>query len=173
MDNPLFMEPLFHLGPVPITMPVVVTWAIMAALAALSFAATRRLSLKPGTLQTVLELFVTTVDAQVRETMNRDPAPFRPLIGTIFLFVLVANWSSLIPGVEPPTAHLETDAALERLHDVADNVSDPGFQDIEDPSARLLVEIVQQHVRSLSQAIEQELGVPLGLTAGFNSQDGD
>ena len=44
--------------------------------------------------------------------MNRDPAPFRPLIGTIFLFVLVANWSSLIPGVEPPTAHLETDAAL-------------------------------------------------------------
>lgn len=112
MDNPLFMEPLFHLGPVPITMPVLVTWAIMAALAALSFAATRRLRLKPGTLQTVLELFVTTVDAQVRETMNRDPAPFRPLIGTIFLFVLVANWSSLIPGVEPPTAHLETDAAL-------------------------------------------------------------
>ena len=34
------------------------------------------------------------------------------MLGTIFLFVLVANWSSLVPGVEPPTARLETDAAL-------------------------------------------------------------
>ncbi|MGE4048729.1 MAG: F0F1 ATP synthase subunit A, partial [Acetobacteraceae bacterium] len=40
------------------------------------------------------------------------PRPYRPLIGTIFVFVLVANWSSLIPGITPPTAHLETDAAL-------------------------------------------------------------
>jgi F-type H+-transporting ATPase subunit a len=35
-----------------------------------------------------------------------------PLIGTLFLFILTANWSSLIPGIEPPTAHIETDAAL-------------------------------------------------------------
>jgi F-type H+-transporting ATPase subunit a len=44
--------------------------------------------------------------------MNRDPAPFRALIGSIFLFVLIANWTTLIPGLEPPTAHIETDAAL-------------------------------------------------------------
>ena len=31
------------------------------------------------------------------------------------MFIFVANWSSLIPGVEPPTAHLETDAALALL----------------------------------------------------------
>ena len=34
------------------------------------------------------------------------------MIGTLFLFILAANWSSLVPGVEPPTAHIETDAAL-------------------------------------------------------------
>ena len=33
-----------------------------------------------------------------------------PLIGTLFLFILAANWSSLLPGIEPPTAHMETDA---------------------------------------------------------------
>ena len=44
--------------------------------------------------------------------MQTDPAPFRALIGSIFLFTLVSNWSSLIPGVEPPTAHIETDAAM-------------------------------------------------------------
>ncbi|WP_217704011.1 F0F1 ATP synthase subunit A [Salipiger sp. HF18] len=112
MENPLSIEPLFHLGPVPVTAPVVVTWVIMAVLAALAWATTRRLTLRPGKAQTLLELMVTTIDAQIADTMRRDPAPFRALIGTIFLFVLAANWSSLIPGVEPPTAHVETDAAL-------------------------------------------------------------
>jgi F-type H+-transporting ATPase subunit a len=112
MDSPLTLEALFRIGPVPITAPVVVSWAILAGLALFAMVATRRLSLAPSKTQTVLELFVTTIDAQVRDTMNRDPAPFRALIGTIFLFVLVANWSGLIPGIEPPTAHLETDAAL-------------------------------------------------------------
>ncbi|NVK62866.1 MAG: imelysin family protein [Rhodobacteraceae bacterium] len=67
----------------------------------------------------------------------------------------------------------QTEAAMQRLRDAAEKVSDPSLQDIEDPSARLRVEIVQQNVRALSGYIEQELGVPLGLTAGFNSQDGD
>ena len=66
-----------------------------------------------------------------------------------------------------------TEDALARLHDVADRVEDPALQDIDDPSARLRLEIVQQHVRALHDAIEQEIGVPLGLTPGFNSQDGD
>ncbi len=56
-----------------------------------------------------------TIDQQIRDTMQTDPAPYRPLIGTLFIFVLVANWSSLMPGVDPPTAHLETDAALALL----------------------------------------------------------
>ena len=112
MDSPLTLEPLFHLGPVPITSPVLIAWAIVAALALFARVATRQLRLTPSKTQTVLELFVTTVDSQIRDTMQRDPAPFRALIGSIFLFVLVANWTALIPGLEPPTAHLETDAAL-------------------------------------------------------------
>ena len=44
--------------------------------------------------------------------MGAEPGPFLSLIGTLFLFIFAANWSSLVPGVEPPTAHLETDAAL-------------------------------------------------------------
>jgi len=112
MDSPLILTPLVVVGPVPITAPVVVTWVIMAALALLSWAATRRLTLVPSTVQTVLEIVVEAIDSQIRDTMQADPARYRGLIGTIFLYVLVANWSSLVPGVEPPTAHLETDAAL-------------------------------------------------------------
>lgn len=112
MENPLSIEPLFHVGPVPITSPVVVTWGLMIVLAAGSALLTRNLQLRPGKAQVVLEILVTTIDSQIRETMNRDPAPFRALIGTILIFVLLANWMSLVPGIEPPTAHVETDAAL-------------------------------------------------------------
>nr|WP_221246888.1 F0F1 ATP synthase subunit A [Acidocella aromatica] len=111
MENPA----LFHLGPVPVTSPVLVTWAIMLALGLGAFLLTRRLSLVPGSVQAVLELVVETVDQQIRDTMRTEPEPYRAFIGTLFLFIFTANWSELLPGVEPPTAHLETDAALALL----------------------------------------------------------
>jgi F-type H+-transporting ATPase subunit a len=63
----------------------------------------------------VAELLVSTVDQQIRDVTGAPPAPFRAFIGTLFLFILVANWSSLIPGVTPPTATMETPAALAAL----------------------------------------------------------
>ncbi|MDA8048943.1 MAG: F0F1 ATP synthase subunit A [Rhodospirillales bacterium] len=110
--SPLSATPLFHLGPATITAPVVTTWGIMLLLAGGSRLLTRRLTLRPSSGQAVLELLVDTIDGQIRDTMHDDPARYRVLIGTLFLFILAANWSSLLPGIEPPTAHLETDAAL-------------------------------------------------------------
>lgn len=110
--SPLITHTLFTVGPVPITTPVVTTWAIMTVLTLGSWAVTRRLTLRPSRIQAALELIVDMISSQIRETMGVEPARYLPLIGTLFIFVLVANWSSLIPGVEPPTAALETDAAL-------------------------------------------------------------
>lgn len=115
MTSPLSSIALFHLGPATITAGVVATWVIMAILVLGSALVTRRLSLVPSKLQAALELIVTTVDGQIRDTMRLEPAPYRAFIGTLFVFIFVANWSSLIPGVEPPTAHIETDAALALL----------------------------------------------------------
>ncbi|MGE4410849.1 MAG: F0F1 ATP synthase subunit A [Sphingobium sp.] len=112
MKSPLVIEPLFHIGPVPITQPVVATWVIMAALTLFSILLTRRLALRPGTVQAATEMVTGAVDSQITDVMQADPAPYRALIGTIFLFILISNWSSLLPGVEPATAHIETDAAL-------------------------------------------------------------
>ncbi len=112
MKSPLSLEPLFHIGPVPVTEPVVVAWAVIALLAGGSALAARCLRLMPSKTQATLELVVSTIDSQIRDTMQTDPAPFRALIGSIFLFTLFSNWSSLVPGVEPPTAHIETDAAM-------------------------------------------------------------
>jgi F-type H+-transporting ATPase subunit a len=111
-DSPLTLSVMFTLGPVPITTPVVTTWGIMAALAGGSWLLTRRLTLGPTATQAALELVVDAIATQIRETLRAAADPYLPLIGTLLLFILIANWSSLIPGVEPPTAHLETDAAL-------------------------------------------------------------
>lgn len=115
MTSPLVLNALFHIGPVPITEPVLVTWIIMALLATGAWFATRRLSLQPSRPQAFLELLIETVDGQIRDTMQAEPSPYRAFIGTLFVFIFVANWSELVPGVEPPTAHIETDAALALL----------------------------------------------------------
>lgn len=112
IGSPLQTEPLIHLGPVPITQPVVVTWVLIITLIVASAFITHRLKLLPGKLQSVAELIVEAIDHQIGEVLESEPFRYRPLIGTIFLFVLIANWSSVIPGVKPPTAHIETDAAL-------------------------------------------------------------
>lgn len=112
MTSPLTTTVLFHIGPAPITTPVVVTWVIMVALALFSIIATRHLSLTPSAFQAMLEMVIETIDSQIQDTMREPPARYRPLIGTLFIYILLANWSSLIPGTEPPTAHIETDAAM-------------------------------------------------------------
>ncbi len=112
IGSPLATKTLFTVGPVPITEPVVVTWGLMAALALAGFLATRSLALSPSRYQALLELIVGTIEDQIRITMRATPKSYIPMIGTLFLFILAANWSSLIPGIDPPTAHLETDAAL-------------------------------------------------------------
>ena len=111
-ESPLILEPVFHIGPVPITEPVIATWVIMALLVLLTLFLRARLSATPDKLQTVAELVTSAISQQIRDVIQSDPSPYRALIGTIFIFILIANWSSLIPGVEPPTAHIETDAAL-------------------------------------------------------------
>ena len=112
MNSPLDSAIIFQVGPVPITQAVLTTWAIMVVLVLVAYLFTRQLTLVPGKSQAVLELIVVTLDTQIHETTGAAPTPYRSFIGTLFLFILVANWSSLLPGIEPPTAQLETDAAL-------------------------------------------------------------
>lgn len=110
--SPLEPAVLFHLGVVPVTRHVATTWAIMAVLGLGFWLSTRRLASRPGRWQTCLEVLVETLAGQVREVMGRDPSPFLPLLASLFIFLVVANLSMLLPVADPPTAHLETTGAL-------------------------------------------------------------
>jgi F-type H+-transporting ATPase subunit a len=111
-ESPLTSTVLFHLGPLAVTRPVVTTWAIMAVLTLGSWLVTRRLAPRPDRRQAALEVIVTGIMDQITEVIRKDPRPFMPLLGTIFIFLVAANLCGVLPGVEAPTGKLETPAAL-------------------------------------------------------------
>jgi F-type H+-transporting ATPase subunit a len=110
--SPLASAVLFHLGPVAVTRPVVTTWGIVAVLTLASWLVTRRLALHPDRRQTAMEAIVVGVMAQIESVIGRNPRPYLPLLGTLFTFLVSANLSGVLPGVEAPTGKLETPAAL-------------------------------------------------------------
>jgi F-type H+-transporting ATPase subunit a len=110
--SPLVSAPLFHVGPVVVSRAVATTWVIMAVLALVCRVATRRLTILPDARQALLEGIVAGIAAQIEEVIRKDARPFLPLLGTLFIFLAVANLSGVLPGVEAPTSRLETPAAL-------------------------------------------------------------
>jgi F-type H+-transporting ATPase subunit a len=110
--SPLAAAVVFHLGPVAITETVVTTWALIAVLAIAGRVATRRIGATPSTRDLLLEIVVSAIEDQIRGILNRDPAQFLPLLGTLLVFLVTANLSGLLPGVRAPTAAIETPAAL-------------------------------------------------------------
>ena len=110
--SPFDLPVVFNVGPVPVTRPVVVTWGIMAVLMIGSRLLTRRLHVSPGRVQTALELLVTTIESQIGDVIPDAGGGYVWLLGTMFLFLVFANVSGLFPGIQAPTAHIETPAAL-------------------------------------------------------------
>lgn len=110
--SPLHSATVFQLGPLPITQTVVTTWALMLMLALACYLATRRLAIVPSGLQALIETVVSEIEEQIGGILNRDPADFVALLGSLFIFLVLANLSGVVPGVRAPTAAIETPAAL-------------------------------------------------------------
>jgi F-type H+-transporting ATPase subunit a len=84
----------------------------MLALTAGSWIVTRRLSLDPGPVQVVLEGLLNAADEAIRAVLPEQTTRLLPFIATLWLFIMVANLSGLIPGVHAPTSDLSTTLAL-------------------------------------------------------------
>ncbi|MCB1912661.1 MAG: F0F1 ATP synthase subunit A [Zoogloeaceae bacterium] len=103
---------IFSIGPLAITRPVVTTWAVMLGLTLLCALATRRLTLDPGRLQTMLEGVVSTIHAAIEDTLPGYGERLLPFIGSLWIFIAIANLVGVLPGAASPTGDLSTTAAL-------------------------------------------------------------
>ena len=80
---------------------LITTFLADIVLVALAIAGTRSLKLIPSGLQNVLEWIIEGFYNLVDDVAGRENAKrWFPLIMTIMLFVLVANWWELVPGVD-------------------------------------------------------------------------
>ena len=97
-------EPLFQIptpfGSFPFTNSMLYTLIVVGALTLFFALATRRMSLVPKGAQNFAEVLVEfllgTVEGTAGKAVGRR---IFPLIATLFLFIIVANWSGLLPGV--------------------------------------------------------------------------
>lgn len=93
---------------------IVFTWALMLILVLGSHLVTRRLTTEQhrSRWQNVLEIIVVTIRKQIAEMGLSQPERYVGFLGTLFLFIALANLGTIIPGYEPPTSSLSTTAAL-------------------------------------------------------------
>lgn len=94
-------EPIFHIGPFTVTNTIIATLIVDVILVVLALATSRRLKDVPGGLQNLMEWFI-----EIFYNLNEDIAGKKlvqklfPIFMTILMFILAANWLSLVPGVD-------------------------------------------------------------------------
>jgi len=114
-EGSLLIEPVVKLGPVAITGTVVTTWAIMGAIWLLAWLVTRRLRIEPGPLQTAAEGIVATIEDAITAVAPGYARQMLPFIGSLWVFLVIANLSGLLPGVHSPTRDLSATTAMALL----------------------------------------------------------
>ena len=106
----------FQLGPLRIGPTVLTTWLLMALMAGLAWAGTRRLSVvAPSRWQSALEGTVLALQGAIDDAAPGQSARLLPFIGTLWLFIAAANLVGLVPGVRAPTGELSLTVALALL----------------------------------------------------------
>lgn len=88
------------------------SWVCMAVLFILAFIVRRRLTLVPGRLQNVFEAVVDTIENFVCGSMGEAGRKFVPLLAGIFIYIFSMNMMGLIPGLDAPTANLNTTVCM-------------------------------------------------------------
>jgi len=101
-------------GFIKLNATIVFTWLVIALLTLVSYFVTRNLSTGPrlSRWQNAMEVIVGYMRQQIGEITQRRPERYLYFLGTLFLFISVANLLSVVPGYRPPTGSLSTTAAL-------------------------------------------------------------
>lgn len=111
-EDSLFIQPLFEFGPVQLTNTVITTWVVMASIGILAWLTTRRLQIRPGRPQAMVEAIVLTIEESIRDIAPQHVDQILPFIGSLWIFIVLANLIGLIPGMHSPTRDLSATAAM-------------------------------------------------------------
>ena len=106
-------------GILDVTGEVIAMWAILALVLVLSIIATRNMKERPGTFQNMVETGIEYLDNFFSGIIGKHHArKYFYFLGSLFIFIIVANYTGLIPGVgltkyfKAPTASLSVTLGL-------------------------------------------------------------
>ncbi len=88
------------------------TWLTMAILVFGSLLVRLNWTLVPGGWQNFVEFVLEGLLAQIDSTIGPIGRKVAPLLITLFLFLLIANWLGLVPGFTSPTNDINTTLGL-------------------------------------------------------------
>jgi F-type H+-transporting ATPase subunit a len=93
-------ETLFTVGPINVTNSLFMTFVVMGLLLIVGAVIARNAKLVPGRWQSVFEVAASFILDLVESTGGRSfGRRIFPLVGAIFMFIVIANYSGLLPGV--------------------------------------------------------------------------
>ena len=95
----LAAEKLWTIGGFPITNSLLTTWVVMALLTLFSLKATWNMRMIPSGFQLFAETIVGGLYDFFSSVVGVHVKKFFPFIATLFIYILVANWVGLLPGV--------------------------------------------------------------------------
>jgi F-type H+-transporting ATPase subunit a len=88
---------------------IVMSLVVLLALGALCLAIRSRLSVEnPGKLQVALEEALSFLHGMLDDYIGPKGRHYLPLVGTVFIFILLANLMGLVPGLKSPTSNWNT-----------------------------------------------------------------
>ena len=109
-------ETLFKVGPIPVTNSMLTMFIIMTLVFVFFWLVARNLKVVPGRAQGLLEMLIGFIMGIVEGTAGRKASrQLMPLVGGIFIFIIFANYSGLLPGVG--TVGIYKDEVEETTHE--------------------------------------------------------
>ncbi|MEK7160192.1 MAG: F0F1 ATP synthase subunit A [Patescibacteria group bacterium] len=92
-------EPVIRLGFFSVTNTFLGTLLVDTLLIGLIVALNKKISLIPGTLQNILEMVIQTFYELTESVAGKNTDKIFPFFMSFFIFILIANWTGLIPGI--------------------------------------------------------------------------
>ena len=109
--------PLF--GILDVTGEVITMWILLAMVAVIALIVKSSLQERPGKFQNVIEYAVEYLENFFCDLLGKEKGrKFFPFLGSLFVFIIMSNYSGLVPGVgltdyvKAPTASLSVTAGL-------------------------------------------------------------
>ncbi len=136
---------------VPVRDTVVSTWVTMAIIIVGAWILRKRMPI-------ALEMLIDFVRGTIRDMMEGvDPDPYVPFLGTMIVFLLLANNIGLLPLVETPTKDINTPVALAiivlfAVHVFGLQAKGLGYLK-EQASPMIILDIISQLARTLSLSL--------------------